>query len=199
MPSLSRADRVDFSRMVDLEADGLYPPIEPYESGMLTVSDGIDISWEQAGNPDGKPAVVLHGGPGSGAAPWWRRLFDPEVYRVVLFDQRGCGRSTPHAGDPAVDLSSNTTGHLIADIERLRHRLGVDRWLVLGGSGGSSLALAYAQAHPDQASEIVLFSVVTTTRREVEWVTRSTSRSTRDARPTPATRIQRFACASRDS
>lgn len=158
------------------EADGLYGPIEPYESGRLAVGDGNDIYWEQVGNPDGKPAVVLHGGPGSGGTLWWRRLFDPDAYRVVLFDQRGCGRSTPHAADPAVDLSSNTTGHLIADVERLRHRLGVDRWLVLGGSWGSTLALAYSQAHPGHVSEIVLFSVATTTRPEVEWVTRDVGR-----------------------
>jgi proline iminopeptidase len=143
---------------------------------MLAVGDGNDIYWEQVGNPSGKPAVVLHGGPGSGASPWWRRMFDPDAYRVVLFDQRGCGRSTPHAADPAVDLSSNTTGHLIADIERLRDHLGIDRWLVLGGSWGSTLALAYSQAHPARVSEIVLFSVVTTTRREVEWVTREAGR-----------------------
>ena len=158
------------------EADGLYGPIEPYESRTLAVGDGNDVYWEQVGNPDGKPALVLHGGPGSGATPWWRRLFDPEAYRVVLFDQRGCGRSTPHAADPAVDLSSNTTGHLLADIERLRLSLGVDRWLVLGGSWGSTLALAYAQGHSGSVSEVVLFSVTTTTRREVEWVTRDVGR-----------------------
>jgi len=143
---------------------------------MLAVGDGNDVYWEQVGNPAGKPALVLHGGPGSGAMPWWRRLFDPETYRVVLFDQRGCGRSTPNAADPVVDLSSNTTEHLVADIERLRRRLGIDRWLVLGGSWGSTLALAYAQAHPDHVSEIVLFSVATTTRREVEWITRDVGR-----------------------
>ena len=156
--------------------DGLYEPIEPFATGMLTAGDGNHVYWEQVGKPDGKPAVVLHGGPGSGATPWWRRLFDPEAYHVVLFDQRGCGRSTPNAADPAVDLSSNTTAHLLADIERLRHRVGVDRWLVLGGSWGSTLALAYAQAHPHHVAEIVLFSVTTTGRREVEWITRDVGR-----------------------
>ena len=159
MPSLSR-----------------YEPIEPFDHGMLTVGGGNEVYWEQVGTPGGKPAVVLHGGPGSGAGSWWRRLFDPHAYCVTLFDQRGCGRSTPNAGDPAVDLSSNTTAHLIADIERLRVHFGVERWLVLGASWGSTLGLAYAQAHPGRVSEIVLFSVVTTTRREVEWITRDIGR-----------------------
>ena len=181
MPSLwvlaGTARHVDYdSWLIPARLTRVYAPIEPYESGMLAVGNGNEVYWEQAGNPDGKPAVVLHGGPGSGATPWWRRLFDPEAYRVVLFDQRGCGRSTPNAAHPAVDLTSNTTGHLVADIERLRLRLGVDRWLVLGGSWGSTLALAYAQAHPGSVSEIVLFSVTTTTRREVEWITRDVGR-----------------------
>lgn len=154
----------------------MYDPIEPFNSGMLSVGDGNEIYWEQVGRPDGKPAVVLHGGPGSGAGPWWRRMFDPDAYCVTLLDQRGCGRSTPNAGDPAVDLSSNTTAHLIADIEHLRLHMGVERWLVLGASWGTTLGLAYAQAHPDRVGEIVLFSVVTTTRREVEWITRDMGR-----------------------
>ncbi len=158
------------------EPDGLYAATEPYDRGMLAVGDGNEIYWELVGNPHGRPAVVLHGGPGSGAIPWWRRLFDPDAYRVVLFDQRGCGRSTPHASDALVSLAANTTGHLLADIERLRVSLGVDRWLVLGGSWGSTLALAYAEAHPDRVSEIVLFSVATTGRREVEWITRDVGR-----------------------
>jgi proline iminopeptidase len=120
--------------------------------------------------------VVLHGGPGSGCTPGWRRYFDPAAYRVVLFDQRGCGRSTPSTGDPAVDLATNTTHHLIADIELLRRHLGIDRWLLFGGSWGSTLGLAYAEAHPDRVTEIVLFSIVATTRREVEWVTRDMGR-----------------------
>ena len=125
----------------------LYPPIEPYDRGMLAVGDGHEIYWEVCGNPDGKPAVFLHGGPGGGLADDYRRYFDPAQYRVVLFEQRGCGRSTPHASDPDADLSTNTTWHLVADIERLREHLGIERWLVFGGSWGSTLALAYAQTH----------------------------------------------------
>lgn len=154
----------------------LYPEIEPYDHGLLDVGDGNLVYWESCGNPAGKPALVLHGGPGSGCGPGWRRYFDPDVYRVVLFDQRGCGRSRPHVSDPAVDLSSNTTQHLLADIERLRQHLGIDRWLVFGGSWGSTLGLAYAERHPARVCEVVLFSVVTTTRREVEWVTRDMGR-----------------------
>lgn len=116
--------------------------------------------------------MVLHGGPGSGCTPWHRRLFDPEVYRVVLFDQRGSGRSRPHASGPAADLSSNTTAHLIADIERLREHLGIERWLVLGGSWGSTLALAYAEAYPERVSEIVLFGVTTGRHSEFDWTFR---------------------------
>jgi proline iminopeptidase len=158
------------------ELDPLYPEIEPYEHGMLSVGDGHRIYWEVCGDPGGKPAVVLHGGPGSGCSAWWRRLFDPGAYRIVLFDQRGCGRSVPHAGGPTIDLTTNTTHHLVADIELLRRHVGVGRWLVLGGSWGSTLGLAYGQTHPDRVSEMVLFSVVTTTRREVEWVTRDVGR-----------------------
>ncbi|WBB68696.1 prolyl aminopeptidase [Micromonospora sp. WMMD812] len=154
----------------------MYPLVEPYAHGLLDVGDDHHLYWEACGNPDGKPAVVLHGGPGSGCSPGWRRYFDPARYRVVLFDQRGCGRSRPHAADPAVDLATNTTPHLVRDIERLRTHLGVDRWLVLGASWGSTLGLAYAQRHPDRVSELVLFSVVTTTRREVEWLTRAMGR-----------------------
>src|SRR5262249_19797434 len=121
----------------------LYPNIEPDATGFLDVGDGHSIYWETSGNPEGRPAVTLHGGPGSGTTPFWRRLFNPERYRIVGFDQRGCGRSTPNAGDVDADLSTNTTHHLIADIERLREYLGIERWLVLGGSWGSSLALAY--------------------------------------------------------
>ncbi|WP_328988944.1 prolyl aminopeptidase [Kribbella sp. NBC_01245] len=154
----------------------MYPPIEPYETGMLAVGDGNEVYWEVCGNPDGKPAVVLHGGPGSGCTPGWRRFFDPAAYRVVLVDQRGCGRSTPHASEFGVDLSVNTTHHLIRDLEQLREQLGIDRWLVLGGSWGATLGLAYAEAHPDAVSELVLFSVTNTTRREVEWITRDMGR-----------------------
>ena len=143
---------------------------------MLDVGEGNLVYWEVCGSPKGKPAVMLHGGPGSGCGPGWRRYFNPAEYRLVLFDQRGCGRSTPHASDAAVDLGANTTQHLTADIERLQEQLGIDRWLVVGGSWGSTLALAYAEGLPDRVSEMVLFSVVTTTRREVNWVTRDVAR-----------------------
>jgi proline iminopeptidase len=147
-----------------------FPEIEPYDHGMLDVGDGNLVYWETCGNPDGKPAVVVHGGPGSGCSTGQRRSFDPRHYRIVLFDQRGSGRSTPHAGDPATDLSVNTTGHLLADLERLREHLGIDRWLMFGGSWGSTLLLAYAQRHPDRVSEIVIASVTTTRRSEIHWL-----------------------------
>jgi proline iminopeptidase len=146
--------------------------IEPHDHGVLDVGDGDRVYWEVCGNPRGKPAVVLHGGPGSGCAPWMRTLFDPAVYRIVLFDQRNCGRSTPHASAPQIDLSRNTTANLVADIERLREHLGIERWLVLGGSWGSTLALAYAEAHPERVSEMVLFGVTTGRRSELEWTFR---------------------------
>jgi proline iminopeptidase len=154
----------------------LYPEIEPYEHGMLEVGDGQQVYWEVCGNRDGKPAVVLHGGPGSGCSPWLRRLFDPDRYRVVLFDQRGCGRSRPHAADPSTDLSVNTTRHLLGDIERLLGHLGIDRWLVFGGSWGTVLGLAYAQRHPERVTELVLAAVGTGTRMEVDWMTRRVGR-----------------------
>jgi proline iminopeptidase len=154
----------------------MYPETDPYDAGLLDVGDGNHVYWEVCGNPDGKPAVVLHGGPGSGCTPGWRRYFDPAAYKVVLLDQRGCGRSTPHASEYGVDLSVNTTHHLIADLEQLRAHLGIDRWLVLGGSWGATLGLAYAEGHPEAVSEMVLFSVTNTTRREVEWITRDMGR-----------------------
>jgi proline iminopeptidase len=150
----------------------VYPEIAPSEHGMFEVGDGHRMYWETCGNPKGKPALVLHGGPGSGCTPGWRRYFDPVRYRIVLFDQRGCGRSTPHAGQPGIDLSTNTTHHLIADIERLRRHLGIERWLLLGASWGTTLALAYAERHPEHVSEIVLEGIATTTPAEVEWITR---------------------------
>jgi proline iminopeptidase len=153
-----------------------FPVTEPYEVGMLDVGSGHRLHWELSGNPDGKPAVVLHGGPGSGSSRGFRRWFDPAVYKVVLFDQRNCGQSTPHASEPDVDLSTNTTSDLIDDCERIRSHLGIDRWLVWGGSWGSTLGLAYAEAHPEHVTEMVLVSVVTTTRHEVEWVTRAMGR-----------------------
>ena len=151
---------------------GLHPKNEPYEQGMLEVGDGNRIYWETCGNPRGKPAVVVHGGPGSGCLMWQRRLFDPAVYRIVLFDQRGCGRSTPHASDPDIDLGSNTTQNLIADMELLRQHLDVERWLVFGGSWGSTLALAYAEAHPDRVTEMILWGVTTGRRVECDWLFR---------------------------
>ncbi|MEU9731583.1 prolyl aminopeptidase [Streptomyces sp. NPDC048002] len=154
----------------------LHPPIEPYEHGMLDVGDGNHMYWETCGNPAGKPALVLHGGPGSGAGAFWRRLFDHSAYRIVLLDQRGCGRSTPDAADPQTSLAANTTPHLIADIELLRQLLGIEKWLVIGGSWGTTLALAYAEQHPGHVTELVLYSVTNTTRREVEWVTRDMGR-----------------------
>nr|WP_233518062.1 prolyl aminopeptidase [Streptomyces corynorhini] len=137
---------------------------------MLDVGDGNLVHWEVCGNPRGKPALVVHGGPGSGCTPYARRFFDPERYRTVLFDQRNCGRSTPHAADPAADMRHNTTAHLIADMERLREHLGIERWLLYGGSWGSTLILAYAEAHPERVSEIVISSVTTTRRSEIEWL-----------------------------
>jgi proline iminopeptidase len=130
------------------------------------------VYWETCGDPGGKPAVVLHGGPGSGCSSWFRRLFDPRAYRVVLFDQRGCGRSTPHASAPDTDLRTNNTANLINDIERLREHLDVKRWLVLGGSWGSTLALAYAEKHPDRVTQMILFGVTTGRRTEFDWTFR---------------------------
>jgi proline iminopeptidase len=150
----------------------LYPEIEPDRSGMLDVGDRHLVSWEMCGDPNGRPAVVLHGGPGSGRSVRQRRLFDPGAYRVVLFDQRGCGRSIPHASLPDADLSSNTTWHLVADIERLREHLGVDRWLVFGGSWGSALALAYAERHPERVTELVLWGAAPARRADFDWLFR---------------------------
>jgi proline iminopeptidase len=149
-----------------------YPESEPFDSGLLEVGDGNVVYWEACGNPDGKPAVVFHGGPGSGCSPWWRTLFDPAAYRVVLFDQRNCGRSRPHASDPSTDLSANTTQHLIADAELLREHLRIERWLVLGGSWGSTLSLAYAEAHPERVTEIVLCAITTGRHSEFDWLFR---------------------------
>ena len=137
---------------------------------MLDVGDGQHLYWEACGNPRGKPAVVLHGGPGSGCTPGFRRFFDPARYRVVLFDQRGAGRSTPHASESTTDLSTNTTDHLVADIERLRVHLGIDRWLVWGVSWGCTLGLAYGERHPDRVSELVLRSVTLTRPVDTRWL-----------------------------
>ena len=142
----------------------LYPEIEPFASGMLDVGDGHTVYWERVGTRGAKPAVFLHGGPGGGCSPTHRRAFDPEKYDVMLFDQRGCGRSKPHA-----ELEANTTWHLVADIERLRNMMGVDKWQVFGGSWGSTLALAYAETHPECVSELILRGIYTLTRAELEW------------------------------
>jgi proline iminopeptidase len=152
-----------------MEQRTLFPEIEPYESGHLTVGDDNEIYWEVCGNPEGKPALMVHGGPGAGCEADHRRQFDPERYRIVLFDQRNCGRSRPHASDPAVSLEANTTWHLVADMERLREHLGIDRWLVFGGSWGSALSLAYAQTHPDRVTELVLRGIFTLRPFEVYW------------------------------
>ena len=143
---------------------GLFPEIAPYRTGRLKVSPAHELYYEECGNPDGKPAVLLHGGPGGGSTPIMRRYHDPSRYRIVLFDQRGCGRSTPHAS-----LDENTTWHLVDDIEQLREHLGVERWQVFGGSWGSTLALAYAETHPERASELVLRGIFTLRRAELEW------------------------------
>ncbi|CAM5686502.1 Proline iminopeptidase [Streptomyces alboniger] len=150
---------------------GLYPDIEPHDHGMLDVGDGNRVYWETCGNPRGKPALVLHGGPGSGCTPYFRRLFDPAVYRIVLLDQRGCGRSTPHAGVYETDMSVNTTPHLIADLELLRCHLGIERWLVWGVSWGVVLGLRYAQTHPGAVSELVLTGIATAANAEVALLT----------------------------
>ena len=149
-----------------------YPPIEPYETGMLDTGDGNSIYWETCGNPDGVAALIVHGGPGSGCSAGVRKSFDPTRFRTILFDQRNCGRSTPHASDPAADMSLNTTQHLIADMERLREHLGVDRWLLRGGSWGVTLSLAYAEQYPDRVSGMIMVSCTSTRRLEIDWLYR---------------------------
>jgi proline iminopeptidase len=141
-----------------------YPEIQPYRTGYLRVSPEHVLYYEESGNPHGKPALFLHGGPGGGTSGKQRRFFDPARYRIVLFDQRGCGRSRPHAS-----LTDNTTWHLVSDIEALRKELGIERWLVFGGSWGSTLALAYAEKHPDRVSELVLRGIFLLRRWELEW------------------------------
>jgi proline iminopeptidase len=153
----------------------MFPNIEPFETGMLAVGDSQEIYWECSGNPNGRPAVYLHGGPGAGSAPQNRRYFDPAIYKIVLTDQRGCGRSRPHVGEIS-DLKVNTTAHLIGDLERLREHLRIERWTVVGGSWGTTLGLAYAQAFPDRVAAMVLACVTTTSRREVQWITHDMGR-----------------------
>jgi len=142
----------------------LYPAVDAYDQGHLEVGDGHAIHYEQCGNPEGKPALFVHGGPGGGTDPSQRRFWDPEAYRIVLFDQRGCGKSTPHAS-----LEANTTPHLIADMEKLREHLGIDRWQLFGGSWGSTLSLAYAETHPDRVSELILRGIFLVREEEVQW------------------------------
>ncbi|MEC4770920.1 prolyl aminopeptidase [Burkholderia cenocepacia] len=142
----------------------MYPPIEPYAHGHLDTGDGHRIYWERCGNPAGKPAVFLHGGPGAGCGSDHRRLFDPERYDILLFDQRGCGRSMPHAS-----LENNTTWDLVADIERLREMVGAEQWLVFGGSWGSALAIAYAETHPERVSALIVRGIFTMRRAELLW------------------------------
>jgi proline iminopeptidase len=158
-----------------------YPPTEPYDRGLLDVGDGNIVYWETRGNPSGKPALVVHGGPGSSCLGSTGRSFDPDRYRIVLFDQRGCGRSLPHASDPATDMSVNTTEHLLGDMERLREHLGIERWLLHGGSWGSTLILAYAERHPERVSEIVIPSVTTFRRSEINWLYKGVARFFPDA------------------
>lgn len=153
----------------------MFPDIEPFDSGMLDVADAQQIYWECSGNPNGRPVVYLHGGPGSGARPQDRRYFDPAIYKIVITDQRGCGRSRPHV-EKRADLDVNTTARLIADLERLREHLRIERWIVLGASWGTTLGLAYAQAFPHRVAAIVLACVTTTSHREVRWVTRDVGR-----------------------
>lgn len=142
----------------------LYPEIEPYRTGTLDVSALHTLYFEECGNPDGKPAIFLHGGPGGGIQPDYRRYFDPDRWRLVLFDQRGCGKSTPHA-----ELRENTTWDLVSDIETLRQHLGIDRWTVFGGSWGSTLSLAYAQTHPQRCTELILRGIFMLRSRELHW------------------------------
>lgn len=142
----------------------LYPPIDPYQTGMLSVSAIHTLYFEQVGNPQGKPIVFLHGGPGGGSEPFYRQFFDPQKWRIILFDQRGCGRSTPHA-----ELRENTTWDLVADIEKLRSHLKIDAWTIFGGSWGSTLALAYSQTHPDRCSGLILRGIFLLRSKELRW------------------------------
>jgi proline iminopeptidase len=146
-----------------------YPQNEPYDQGQLNVGDGQAIYWESSGNPKGKPVVYLHGGPGGTSTPDARRQFDPARYRIILFDQRGTGKSTPHASEASADLSTNTTWHLVSDLEKLREHLGIENWQVFGGSWGSALALAYAETYPDRVTELVLRGIFTLRESELFW------------------------------
>jgi proline iminopeptidase len=157
-------DQEQVGRMSARDRFGLYPTIEPYTQGRLAVGGGHEIYYEECGNPAGEPAVMVHGGPGGGSNPTMRRYHDPRRYRIILFDQRGCGRSVPHAS-----LDDNTTWHLVADMEQLRMHLGIERWQLVGGSWGSTLALAYAERHPARVKELILRGIFLVRRRELEW------------------------------
>jgi proline iminopeptidase len=153
-----------------------FPELEPFATGWMDVGDGHRVYWETSGNPHGTPVLVLHGGPGSGSTPGGRRLWDPTRYLIVQLDQRNCGKSTPSAADPAVSLETNTTTQLIADIEQLRGQLGVDRWVLWGGSWGCTLALTYAELHPHRVRAMILVSVTMTRRSDVHWLTHEIGR-----------------------
>ncbi len=154
----------------------MFPAIEPHATGMLPVTDGNEIYWEASGNPDGRPALFLHGGPGAPMSGGYRRNFDPDVWRIAYLDQRGCGRSRPLAHEDLTSLATNTTARLLADIEALRAHLGVESWLVAGASWGVTLALAYAQRHPRRVDALVLAAITTTSAEYVEWITESMRR-----------------------
>jgi proline iminopeptidase len=153
-----------------------YPDIEPFETGLLDTGDGNLVYWETCGNPDGLPALIVHGGPGSGCTTASRRSLDPEKFLIILFDQRNCGRSLPHATDLAADMSSNTTGHLLGDMEQLREHLGIGKWLLRGWSWGVTLSLAYAERHPERVAGMLMSSVTTTRRLELDWLYRGVGR-----------------------
>ncbi|WP_234019028.1 MULTISPECIES: prolyl aminopeptidase [unclassified Streptomyces] len=155
---------------VEGRALDLYPKIEPYADGMLDVGDGHEIYWETSGNPEGSPVLTLHGGPGSGSGAGLRRMWNPERYRIIQMDQRNCGRSTPSAADPAVRITHNTTQHLVADMERLREHLGVEQWGLWGGSWGTTLALIYAQTHPERVRSLLLMYMMLARKGDLRWL-----------------------------
>lgn len=154
----------------------LYPDTTPFDEGLLDVGDGQRIHWKLSGNPEGVPVLILHGGPGSGSSAGTRRYFDPQYYRIIQFDQRGCGGSLPHASEPAIDLSANTTWHSVADIEQLRSKLGVERWIVFGNSWGCTLALIYAETHPHRVEALLLVGITMTRQSEIDWLYRGLGR-----------------------